>query len=217
MFLEHQGKRPHIHPTAYIAPTAVISGDVEIGEESRILHGAIITSEGAPVSIGRYCVVMEHAVIRGAGGKARSFPASIGDYTLIGPHAYVVGCTIEELCFIATGTMIFNRAHLKRGSEVTLGGIVHIGTTLEEGQVVPLQHVAIGTPARIFPLNETEAMMEALRQQGFGPMVFGIKRDGKSPAEIQEESARKYVQALAMHRGDILLDDQEVLTTGNEV
>jgi carbonic anhydrase/acetyltransferase-like protein (isoleucine patch superfamily) len=208
MLIEHQGQQPRIHPTAYIAPTAVISGDVEIGEESRVLHGAIITSEGAPVSIGRYCIVMELAVIRGAGGKGRSFPVSVGDYTLIGPHAYVVGCTIEDRCFIATGTMVFNGAHVKRASTVTLGGIVHIGTTLEEGQTVPLQHVAIGTPATIFPPSETETMMEALGRQGFRQMVFGIEVEGKSRAEILEESARKYSRALAAHRLDVLLEDE---------
>jgi gamma-carbonic anhydrase len=44
MFIEHLGKQPRIHPSAYVAPTAVISGDVEIGEESRLLHG---DAEGA--------------------------------------------------------------------------------------------------------------------------------------------------------------------------
>ncbi len=97
MLIEHRGKRPTIHPTAYIAPSAVISGDVEIGAESRILHGAIITSEGAPISIGKHCIVMEHAVIRGAGEKTRSFPVSIGDETLIGPHTYLVGMSDRPL------------------------------------------------------------------------------------------------------------------------
>jgi len=207
MIIEHQGKQPRIHPSAYIAPTAVISGDVEIGEESRILHGAILTAEGAPIRVGRHCIVMEQAVIRAAGGKQRSFPASIGDFTLIGPHAYVVGCTIEEQCFVATGTMIFNRAHLKRGSTVTLGGIVHIGTTLEEGQHVPIQHVAIGTPATIFAPSDTSPMMEALGKQGFGNMVFGLQTGEKSRPEVVEEWARRYTRGLGTHLADVLLEE----------
>lgn len=203
MFIEHLGKRPRIHPSAYVAPTAVISGDVEIGEESRILHGAVITAEGAPITIGRYCIVMENAVIRGAGGKQHTFPVSIGDYTLIGPHAYIVGCTIEEYCFIATGSMVFNNAHLKQGCTVTLGGIVHIGTTLEEGQAVPLQHIAIGTPATIFSPGETEPMMKKLGQQGFMNMVFGIASDDHR-VEIIKATAHKYTRGLAEHRKDVL-------------
>jgi uncharacterized protein len=48
MIVEHRGKRPNIHPTAYIAPNAVVSGDVTIGPDSRVLYGAVLTSEGAP-------------------------------------------------------------------------------------------------------------------------------------------------------------------------
>jgi carbonic anhydrase/acetyltransferase-like protein (isoleucine patch superfamily) len=209
VFYEHQGKRPRIHPEAYVAPTAVISGDVEIGEGSRILHGAVITSEGAPVVIGSHCVIMEHAVIRGAGGRARSFPASIGDYSLVGPHAYLVGCRVEDRCFIATGSIVFNGAHLKRGCRVTLRGIVHIGTTLEEGQVVPLQHVAIGTPATIFPPGDTQAMMEALGELNFARMVFGVEREGRSSAEITEGYVTRYTRGLAAHQQDVLLDGMQ--------
>jgi carbonic anhydrase/acetyltransferase-like protein (isoleucine patch superfamily) len=149
---------------------------------------------------------MEHAVIRGAGGKSRQFPAAVGDYTLIGPHAYVVGCTIDDRCFIATAALIFNGARIKRGCTVTLQGIVHIGTTLEEGQHVPLQHVAIGTPATIFQPGDTAAMMEALRRQGFARTVFGIELEGKSEAEVKEEYAATYVRALAAHHMDRILD-----------
>ena len=214
MLIEHQGKRPSIHPTAYVAPTAVVSGDVSIGEECRILHGAILTSEGAPLSIGNHCIIMEHAVIRGAGGKKRSFPVSIGDYTLVGPHSYLVGCTIEDMCFIATGALIFNNAHLKRNCTVTLQGIVHIGTTLEEGQHVPLQHIAIGTPANIFRPGDTEAMMEALRKEGFRQVVLGMDIQGRSGEEAQEEVRKgwdRYIAALAAHRTDVILASQLLL------
>ena len=52
MLLEHRGKTPQIHSSAYIAPTATICGDVSIGENSRIHFGAIIVAEGGPVEIG---------------------------------------------------------------------------------------------------------------------------------------------------------------------
>jgi len=51
MLLEHQGKRPHIHETAYIAPTATVCGDVTIGAESRVLFGAVLVAEGGSVII----------------------------------------------------------------------------------------------------------------------------------------------------------------------
>ncbi len=70
---------------AYIAPTAAASGDIEIGAERRILHGSVITAEGAPVRIGSRCVVMEQAMSRGAGGRSWRFPTSI--YVAIGTPA----------------------------------------------------------------------------------------------------------------------------------
>ena len=67
MLLEHRGKRPKVHELAYVAPTATICGDVTMGENSRVLFGAVVTAEGGPVEIGAECIVMENAVIRAQG------------------------------------------------------------------------------------------------------------------------------------------------------
>jgi len=65
VLIEHDGARPVIHPSAYVAPNAVISGDVEIGLECSVLFGAVITADGGPVRIGRRLTIMEQAVVRG--------------------------------------------------------------------------------------------------------------------------------------------------------
>ena len=67
MLIEHEGKRPQLAESAYVAPTAVVCGDVTVGEDARILFGAVLTAEGGPVVLGNRCIVMEHAVIRGRG------------------------------------------------------------------------------------------------------------------------------------------------------
>lgn len=207
MLIEHRGKRPRIDPSAWVAPSAVISGAVHIGPESRVLHGAIISAEGASVAIGSRCVVMEQAVVRASGSRKRSFPTTIGDDSLIGPHAYLTGCTIDERCFVATGAIIFNGAHLQRGCEVTLQGIVHVGTTLEPGTVVPLQHIAVGTPARIFAPAETESMQQALYAQNFWRLVFDIEREDRPLEDIIAECLAKYSRGLGAHRDDRVLGD----------
>src|SRR5271155_6005008 len=69
MFVEHRLKVPQVSESAYIAPTAVLAGDVTVGPHSRGLFGAVITAEGGPVRIGTNCVVMENAVIRGVPGQ----------------------------------------------------------------------------------------------------------------------------------------------------
>jgi gamma-carbonic anhydrase len=56
---------PSVDPEAYVAPTAVLSGQVRVGPGSCVLHGAVLSADGGPVEIGANCVIMEHAVLRG--------------------------------------------------------------------------------------------------------------------------------------------------------
>ena len=64
MQFEHLGAQPRIHPGAVVAPTAVISGDVTIGAGCQVLHGAVLTAEGGPITLGEHVIVMENALIR---------------------------------------------------------------------------------------------------------------------------------------------------------
>jgi len=65
MMIRHLGMAPSVHPGAWVAPTAVLSGQVSIGAGSCIMHGAILAAEGGPVQVGVGCVIMENAVLRG--------------------------------------------------------------------------------------------------------------------------------------------------------
>ena len=123
------GKAPTVDPSAYVAPTAVVCGDVTIGAGARVLFGAVLTAEDGAITVGERCVIMENALIR---GRAQH-PATIGDDVLIGPHAHVNGTTIEAGCFIATGAALFPGAHVGAGSEVRIHGVVQVNTVLEPG------------------------------------------------------------------------------------
>src|SRR3989442_1168529 len=88
MLVEHRGRGPRIDASAWIAPTAVLSGDVVVGHGVRILYGAVLTAEGRqPLTVGRECVIMEQAVLRAAG----RWPLELGDHVLVGPHAHLSG------------------------------------------------------------------------------------------------------------------------------
>jgi len=108
MLISSGTKKPNVHASAYVAPTAVLSGDVTVEEGCAILYGAAITAEGAPITIGANSVVMENAVLRSSGGGVMQFPLSIGESCIIGPGAYVAGATIEPGCFIAARSVIRN-------------------------------------------------------------------------------------------------------------
>lgn len=201
MLLEHQGKRPLIHASAYIAPTATICGDVTIGENARILFGAVIVAEGGPVEIGSECIVMENAVIR---GTARH-PARLGDHVLVGPRAYLTGCVVEDDVFLATGATIFNGARVGTRAEVRINGVVHLRTTLPADAVVPIGWIAVGEPAQILPPNDHERIWAIQEPLNFPHTVFGLRRVPAGET-LMPELTRRYAKALAKHQEDRVLD-----------
>ncbi|HMF28756.1 MAG TPA: hypothetical protein VKE42_08295 [Candidatus Cybelea sp.] len=141
MILSSGTKRPKIHSSAYVAPTAVVAGDVTIGAESAVLHGAVITSEGAPVAIGAHTVVMENAVVKASGGSALQFPCAIGDRCIVGPQAYVVGAKVGNGCFIAAGARVFNGATLDDGSGVAHSAVIGAGQRVTAGSDAQDRHL----------------------------------------------------------------------------
>lgn len=98
MIYESGGKRPRIDESSYVAPTALVAGDVTIGPGCAVLAGAVLVSEGSPVEIGECCVVMEHAVVR-AGGK----PVRIGDHSVVSPNGYVVDISLPADSHVPVG------------------------------------------------------------------------------------------------------------------
>ena len=201
MLLEHRGKTPRIHETAYIAPTATICGDVSIGAHSRVLFGAVIVAEGGPVEIGQHCIIMENAVIRGT----PRHPTHLADHILVGPRAYLTGCRVEENVFLATGASIFNGAHIGLRSEVRINGVVHVNTRLRPDTTVPIGWIAVGDPAQILPPNEHEKIWAIQETLDFPGTVFGLERASEGET-IMPEMTRRYARALERHREDKALD-----------
>ena len=200
MLLEHLGKAPQIHPSAYIAPTATICGDVSIGENSRILFGAVLVAEGGPISIGANCIIMENAVIRGT----RTHPTRLGNHILVGPHASLAGCVIEDRAFLATGSAIFNGAFIGAGAEVRINGVVHIKTVLPAASTVPIGWIAVGNPAQILPPNEHAQIWALQEPLNFPRTVFGLERKAEGESVMPEMTTR-YAHALDKHMDDTQL------------
>lgn len=203
MRIEHRGKRPTIHPSAWIAPNAVLSGDVTIGANTRVLYGAVVTAESGAIIIGADCIVMETAVIR----ASRHHPTRIGNHVLIGPRANVTGATIEDCAFIATGAAIFNGAVIGARAEVRVNGTVHINSYLAADETVPIGWVAVGQPAQIFPPEAHDKIWAIQKSLDFPGTVFGLERPAEGDT-IMPELTRRYTKALLAHRADKILDDE---------
>lgn len=116
MIIKHSGKSPMIDESAFIAPNAVICGDVKIGKNTRIMYGAAIVAEGGRIEIGDNCVVLENAVLRSTAHHS----LIIGNNVLVGPNAHVVGCTVEDNVFIATGAAVFHGAKCLRRRKMSV-------------------------------------------------------------------------------------------------
>jgi carbonic anhydrase/acetyltransferase-like protein (isoleucine patch superfamily) len=201
MLLEHRKIRPKIHETAYVAPTAVLCGNVTIGKNSRVLFGAVLTAEGGPVVVGDQCVIMENAVIRGTAWH----PTRIGDYVLVGPRTYLSGCTVEDSAFLATGSTVFNGARIGTRAEVRINGVVHLKTVVPPEGLVPIGWVAVGDPAVILPPSEHDRIWEVQEPLNFPKSVFGLDR--VPPGEtIAPEMTERYARALGLHLDDEILE-----------
>ncbi|MQA89925.1 MAG: gamma carbonic anhydrase family protein [Gemmatimonas sp.] len=141
MILEFEGMRPKIHPTAWIAPNAVVIGNVEIGEESSVWFGAVIRGDerehviriGARTSVQDNCVV--HVSDRG--------PTLIGDDVTIGHGAVLESCAIGRSALIGMNAVVLQRAQIGESALIAAGSVVG------EGADIPARYLAAGAPAKV--------------------------------------------------------------------
>jgi len=199
MEISNEQNVPQIDPGAWVAPTAVLSGDVRVGPGSCVLHGAVLNADGGAVRIGANCVIMENAVLRGT----PRHPLTVGDHVLAGPNSYLTGATIGDEVFIATGAMVFNGATMGAASSVALGGAVHIGCVVPPQTRIPIGWVAVGDPARLYPPGEADSIRAGLEEAGgFLPFVFGTDRSAPRPEQMRT-AMRRYARYLARsHQAD---------------
>lgn len=200
MRFAHLGQSPRIHPDAVIAPTAVVSGDVTIGAGCQVLHGAVVTAEGGPVTLGENVIVMENAVIRASATN----PVHIGAHTLVGPMASISGATVDEEVFLATGVRVFNGAVIGARSEVRINAVVHLRTRLPERSVVPIGWVAVGDPAIVVSADEHDEIWARQQELDFPGYVFGLDRE---TPDLMVQLTERYGRSLSRHADDVPLPD----------
>jgi carbonic anhydrase/acetyltransferase-like protein (isoleucine patch superfamily) len=200
VFIAHRHRRPRVDQSAYIAPTAVLCGDVTVGAHSRVLFGAVIIAEGGPVEIGANCIIMENSVVRGV----PRHPVRIGDNVIVGPHAHLTGCVLDGDTRIATGAVLFNGARLGRGAEVEFGAVVHVNTVVPAGVAVPMGWFAGGDPAELVPPTDWDRIRALMGPLDYPGTVFGAS--GAPGESLMPDIAGRYARALALHRYDELVD-----------
>lgn len=131
---------PRIHPTAYVAPTAVILGDVEIGEESNVWFNTVIRGDVHFIRIGKRTSIQDLSLIH---VMREMYPTIIGDDTTIAHHCCIHGCTIGDRVLIGMGAVVLNGARIGDDSIVAAGAVV------TERSDFPPRSLIVGAPARV--------------------------------------------------------------------
>ena len=139
MEFEYDGRRPRVHPDAYIAPTAVLIGDVEIGAGASVWFGAVLRGDEGGIRIGEGANVQDNAVIH----CAKDLPTVIERDVTIGHSALLEGCVVESGALVGMGATMLQRSRLGAGSMLAAGAV------LGEGKTIPAGQLAAGVPATV--------------------------------------------------------------------
>jgi carbonic anhydrase/acetyltransferase-like protein (isoleucine patch superfamily) len=148
------GKTPTIADDAFIAPTAAVIGDVEIGPGSSVWYGCTVRGDVNYIRIGAGSNLQDNSVIH---VDHKTFPTIIGDHVLIGHMCVIHACTIED------GAMIGMRACVMDGAVVEAGAMVGAGALVTPGKRVPGGQLWTGAPAG-YARDLTEAERENLHR-----------------------------------------------------
>lgn len=195
MLITRNGQSPLIHPSAIVASSAQIIGNVSIGEGCYIDYNVVIESSGVPIEIADHVIVLANSVLRSVGGTHRPpFSLLIEDHTLISPSCALVGCHIGRNCYIATGVMVFQGAVIGEASRISAGAIVHLKTILPPRTRVGLRHIAVPTANGPLITADVQAAREQIAAADFFDTVF--QEQGREQDALQTHVMEKLLQEV---------------------
>lgn len=131
--------QPSIDPTAFVAPTAAVMGDVTIGPDSSVWYGAVVRGDMAPIRIGARTNLQDGTIVH----VDEDVPCTIGSRVGVGHRVILHGCTVEDECLIGMGSILLNRVVVGTGS------VIGAGSVLPEGMRVPPGSLVLGVPGRV--------------------------------------------------------------------
>ncbi|HXC51696.1 MAG TPA: gamma carbonic anhydrase family protein [Candidatus Limnocylindrales bacterium] len=131
---------PRIDPTAWIAPSADVVGDVEIGPGSSVWYGTVVRGDVFPIRIGARTNIQDHSVLHVTHER---YATVLHDDITIGHRVVLHGCTIESGALVGIGAIVLDQAVIGAGSLVGAGALVTPGTKVPPGMVV------MGSPAKV--------------------------------------------------------------------
>lgn len=149
-------KRPRIHSSAVLAPSATIIGDVVIGPRTSIWPGAVIRGDYGYIRIGSDCSIQDNVVVH----CSAEDPTIIGNGVTVAHSAVIHACRVGNECLIGVGAIIFD------GASVGTHSILGVGSTVLGGGKIPPRSVAVGAPAKVIRRateNDVRLIMESYK------------------------------------------------------
>lgn len=144
---------PEIHPSAYVADSAQVMGEVSLAADSSVWHGTVIRGDSDRISVGAGSNIQDASVLHADKG----FPLTIGERVTVGHQVVLHGCTIGDETLIGIGAVVLNGARIGRHCLVGAGSLV------TEGKVFPDGSMILGSPAKVVR-QLTPEQIEGLRR-----------------------------------------------------
>lgn len=159
LIIPYKGVLPRIHPTAYVAPSSSIIGDVNIGAGSGIWFNCVIRGDVEWVKIGERTNIQDGTVIH---VTRNGHPTRIGSGITIGHGCILHACTLEDNCFIGMGSLVMDDAVVQSGAMLAAGSM------LTPGKIVPKGQLWAGRPAKFFrELTKEESDFIAISAENY--------------------------------------------------
>jgi carbonic anhydrase/acetyltransferase-like protein (isoleucine patch superfamily) len=136
--VEVDGIAPTIGADVWLAPTAVLIGDVRLGDRANVWFGTVLRADYSYIEVGAGCSVQDNAVVH----CAEDLPTVIGEDVLVGHGAMLEGCVVEDHALIGMGAIVLQRARVGARAMVAAGAVVGEGAEIAAGML------AAGVPAR---------------------------------------------------------------------
>ncbi len=140
MIVPYKDMEPRIHPSVFVAESAWVIGDVEIGEYSSVWFNAVIRGDENYIRIGRRTNIQDFSMIH---ITRERYPTILGDEITVGHGAILHGCVVKDRCLIGIGAIVLDGAVIEEEC------IVGAGSLVPEGMVVPKRSLVLGKPAKI--------------------------------------------------------------------
>ena len=147
--LPFRGNLPVLGPDVFVAPLAVIIGDVFLEEKTSVWYQTVIRGDMHFIRVGRRTNIQDHCVIH---VTTDTHPVRIGDDVTIGHSVTLHGCTLDDGCLIGMGAVLLD------GARVGAGAMVGAGSLVPPGMEIPPRMLVVGSPARVKrPLRPAES------------------------------------------------------------